>query len=438
QGKTEGLFKPYIIKELGGIKVGVIGLTTPYATQKTQNYKFVEPLPAVQDAVSKLKKQGVQVIVLLSHLGENDDMKLLKVVPEINIIISGHSRSKEEPSSKVGNTIILRPTWQGRRLGKLTLSMEGARIADYKTEDIRLSDNIKDDPEILAILPHCFSDLNCKKGGLSGVCQNPGSMQAQCIFNQAAKVPLTIITVKNCIACDSTKVVTYLKRQFPGLAVSYLYYPAQASEKMVKEYAIEGLPAYLLGKEAEREKAFGDLKENLEKKKDIYLLKPTFSGVAYFLDRKKINGKLDLFFSLFDKGTIELLAAIKDFNPQVHFLTSEENGRFAAPGGQLELEEDARCVCVQKYYPQVFWDYLSCRAGNIHSSWWDECLPQLDSQKIKDCARSQEGKTLLQENAALNKELKVMLGPTYLIDNKEIFSSQGLPTKEEFKKIFRR
>jgi protein-disulfide isomerase len=62
----------------------------------------------------------------------------------------------------------------------------------------------------------------------------------------------------------------------------------------------------------------------------------------------------------------------------------------------------------------------------------------MDTQKIKACARGQEGSSLLRENIRLNKELEVMFGPTYLLDNQEIFSSKGAPKKEELEKIIKR
>ena len=116
----------------------------------------------------------------------------------------------------------------------------------------------------------------------------------------------------------------------------------------------------------------------------------------------------------------------------------EQADRFEAASGNLEVEEDLREVCVQKYYPEIFWDYMSCRTKNINSSWWDDCLGKFDTDKIRSCARGTEGALLLRENISLNKELQIMFGPTYLLDNQEIFSIKGTPKKEDLKKIFKK
>jgi hypothetical protein len=93
---------------------------------------------------------------------------------------------------------------------------------------------------------------------------------------------------------------------------------------------------------------------------------------------------------------------------------------------------------VQKYYPKILWDYITCRSQNSTSSWWEDCLGELDAGRIKACARAEEGKTLLKENIAVNREIQALYGPTYLLDNQQVFGTQGVPTKEELKKILKR
>jgi len=386
----------------------------------------------------ELKKKNVDIIILLSHLGENDDLKLIEEIKGIDILITGHFRAKEESSGKIGSTLIVRPSWQGRRLGKLSLTLENNKIKDYKVEELRLSDKIQDDPGEFSILPRCFSDNNCKKEGRVGICQDPGTLKSQCSFSKPAQVSLLIIQPKPCRFCDSEKPIKYLKTLFPGLTISYRDYPSLFTNKLIKDFNLKALPVYILGKEVEKEKAFSNLEKNLEAKGNYYILKPEFAGVSYFLERKDLKGRLDLFVSLYDLNMAALLDVIKEFNPVLHFLAAEKDDGFDAAKGNLEVEEYLRCVCVQKYYPKMFFDYVSCRVGNLNSSWWEDCLDKSATQTIKTCARSEEGKRLLRENIKDNKELKIMFGPAYILDNRYIFGIQGVPRKEELKKILGR
>lgn len=257
-------------------------------------------------------------------------------------------------------------------------------------------------------------------------------------YAKADNVSLLIIQPKGCVTCDTETAVKFLKRELPGLSISYLYYPDKKADSLVRNLGILGLPAYLLGKEVEKAKNFAALKRNLQLKGDFYILRPQFSGFSYFVGRQKLKGKLDLFISLYDKESPKLLEAVKEFNPSIHFLAVEQAGRFDAAKGELEVEDYLRAVCIQKYYPQDFWNYISCRAKNIGTSWWESCLPKIDMDKLRSCALGQEGRILLKQNTSLNKELQIMFGPTYLLDNQEIFASNGAPTKEELRKIIKR
>lgn len=436
-------FKPYIIKEVKGLKVGIIGLSPLAAKQKAEGLNLLEAKPAVKMAVEALKKEGADIIILLSHEGESEDLKLLKEVKGIDVVIIAQNRLKEEPFSLNEGAIMLKPSWQGRRLGKLTLKVKDKKITDYKVEELRVSDKYTDDADILKVLPRCFSDSGCKEKGMQGSCLEPGSMKAACTYTKAAKVALTVITAKDCIACNAKKVVERLSSLFPGLTDSYIYYPSAQAEKMVGELNITSLPAFLLGKEAENEKGFDQLKENLEPKGGLYLIKPAYSGLGFLPVRKKIKGKLDIFISLYDKNTAKLLDAVRPFNPDIHLLAAAQKeadaGKpFAAKHGSMEVEECLRAVCVKKYYPDKFYDYITCRSRNSDTSWWEDCLKDDEASKVRSCSRSNEAPALLSENISLNAELQVMFGPAYLVDNQEIFSTEGIPSKEDFKKLFRR
>lgn len=438
--KGANSIKPYLIKSVSGIKVGIIGLTSPSAASKAGGLQLLPPDEAVKKAVKALKAEGAELIVLLSHQGEQEDMRLIKDVPGIDVLVVGHSRAKEEFSNRVGSTVIARPVWQGRHLGKLVLTIKNKKVERFTADSIRLSDQLTDDKDVLSIMPRCFSDNNCKKEGLVGMCNNPGTVQSQCLFTEAAKVNLLVITPKECKVCDTKSMTGHLKKLFPGLSVQTLHYPDAGALKLMKEFDIKGLPVFLLGKECAKEQGFKKIKEHVLEKDEYFLLKSEFAGLSYFQGRKKVKGAFDIFLSVYGKDIAGVLASVKDLKPTVHFLVAQQDSpeKFDAQKGKPEIEESLRAVCVQKYYPERFWDYLSCRVKNIESSWWDDCLEGADTKKIRSCSKGAEGEKLLEDNIALNKELKIMLGPAYLMDNQEIFGLSGIPSKEDFKKILGR
>jgi hypothetical protein len=434
-----GTVKPYVVRNVAGIKVGIIGLTNLAAERRSPDLKLIDPKQAVESSVRELKKQKVKLIILLSNLGEQEDLKIIGGVPGISVLIDGHGRGNTISDSfgKAGDTVILRANWQGRRLGKAVLGIRGDKIKKFKVEELRLSDKIGDEPSILSILPRCFSATECKKEGFIGICRNPGLYNAECSFSKAAKINLTVITTKDCLVCNPEPAISFLKKQFPGLETSYLYYPDKKAAKLFEDSKAIGLPVFLLGKEIFKEENFDKLKTKFIERDNFYLLKPEVAGIGYLVNRQGIKGKFDLFISLFGKNTLEVLNVVREFNPALHFLAVMDGNKIETMNGDAEIEEDLRAVCVQKYYPDRFWDYITCRVKNIGSSWWDDCAVKIDLNKIKSCARGQEGLALLRNNISLAKESKIMFGPTYLIDNQQIFSSKGAPAKKELKRLLK-
>jgi len=429
----------YLIKEVRGVKVGIIGVSSLLAGKKVGGVKFSYPKEAIAGVVNQLKSKGVSLIILLSNLEYNDNMLLTKDIPAIDVMILGQSAEQVAIVFKSGNTLMVKPSWQGRRLVKLVLNLENGKVKSYKAEEIRVSDKVDKDLGVEAFLPQCFSDTDCKKKGFIGACADLGTLNSRCQFSVSPRIDLTLITLKDSkVAADSQRIVNALSTRFPGLNVSYLYYPELKADKLIKDLEIKTLPAYVFSKSVENEKGFPGYKNSLTKSGDFYLLKPELGGVTFFLNRKPVKGQLDLFISLYEKFTPELLNNIRDFQPRVHFLVNIEDGKFNAAKGNLEVEDSLRAVCVQKIYPDKFWDYISCRSNYIGSSWWDNCLTGVDSGKIKACATLGEGQQLLQDNIAMNKEVQVMFGPTYLLNNQEIFSTQGVPGKEDYKKVFKK
>ena len=427
--------KPWIIKEAAGVKFGITSVGPLFVSQKADGIRVTEPRKALEEAVAQLKSKGAQVIILLGYLGESEDTKLIREVPGVDILIIGRNVANQDNMLKVNQTLILKPSWQGRRLDKLSLSIDNGTIKQYKLDQLRLSDQIQPDPAVLTFLPQCFTNGNCKKESAVGICQNPGLDNASCAYTEAPRVNLTVITDKSCVVCQTEPFLKYLKIQFPGLAASYLYYPDTEAKSLIKKFGIESLPAYILDRQVEKEPAFEGIKKSLIPKEGLYLIKPEFTGMAYLINRPRIKGRLDLFISLYNKDVPALLGAVKEYNPVIHFLATEKTGGFQAEHGEFETEEFVRSVCVQKYYPQAFWPYVTCRAADMNTSWWEDCLGALAPDRIRTCARSDEGAALLRDNIALNKSLSVMFGPTFLVDNRLIFGTNGIPSKEEMKKI---
>lgn len=130
------LLKPYVIKEIDGIKVGIIGLTVdPKGLIDSKNCKGIiynDPIKIANELAAKLKKSGIDLVVVLSHLGLETtpgDKELAAASKDIDIIIGGHSHTLLPEAIKIknlsGKDILIGQTGKsGLNIGLIKIKLE--------------------------------------------------------------------------------------------------------------------------------------------------------------------------------------------------------------------------------------------------------------------------------------------------------------------------
>lgn len=125
------LVKPYIIKELAGVKVGILGITNPNIPRwdgpKVEDLKFATPLETAEKYIPEIKEKGADLIVLVTHIGYESEYggdgadEIIAKFPEIAAVLTGHSHSTEK--HKVGNTVIGAARDAGRQVVKFDIEL---------------------------------------------------------------------------------------------------------------------------------------------------------------------------------------------------------------------------------------------------------------------------------------------------------------------------
>ena len=91
------MFKPYTIVERGGEEVAIIGLTIASKTKKSsqpdRSTEFLDELETAQKYIAEVQRQGVEKIVLLTHIQYERDKELVKQLPGVDVIIGGDSHT---------------------------------------------------------------------------------------------------------------------------------------------------------------------------------------------------------------------------------------------------------------------------------------------------------------------------------------------------------
>jgi 5'-nucleotidase len=122
-GKT--LFHTSLIKEINGLRIGLFSLLSPDifsnpSDPRKKGLSFRSPIETAKAMVEELKPK-TDVIILLSHLGYANDIKVAQTVPGIHLILGAHTGINLPYPPVIKNTIILQTASRGMFGGRLNL-----------------------------------------------------------------------------------------------------------------------------------------------------------------------------------------------------------------------------------------------------------------------------------------------------------------------------
>lgn len=154
--------KPYQVFDCGGISVGVIGITALGSMGIPESHparltdiKFMDPLETIRKY--QFLREKCDVILLLSHLGFETDVKFSAELPWVDIIIGGHSHTQLD-GGEMHNGILI--TQNGKSIPYAThstLVLQGGKIVEKKAERIAVK-GMPGESKIVAELVRYFSE----------------------------------------------------------------------------------------------------------------------------------------------------------------------------------------------------------------------------------------------------------------------------------------
>ena len=154
----EPVFAPYKIFDKGGIKVAVLGEAfayTPVANPRWMipKWSFGIREDDVRANVAKARKEGAQLVVLLSHNGFDTDRKMAGRVEGIDVILTAHTHDAVPEPIKVGKTLLIASGSHGKFVSRLDLDVKGMEVAGFRYKLIPLfADAITPDPEMAQMI----------------------------------------------------------------------------------------------------------------------------------------------------------------------------------------------------------------------------------------------------------------------------------------------
>lgn len=135
--------KPYVLLTRRGVGIAVIGVTTTetgYTTNPAtvSDLVFRDPAEVLPSLIQKVRSEGAQLVIVLSHLGLDADEQLAGQVSGIDVIVGGHSHTAVITPVKINDTIIVQAKCYGDYLGVLELQIDETtqKIANYSKANV--------------------------------------------------------------------------------------------------------------------------------------------------------------------------------------------------------------------------------------------------------------------------------------------------------------
>ena len=156
-------YKPYRVVEKRGIRFGLVGIasnivdkTMPDSFSKDHYFTLgKEELPGY---INKLKQdESADIVIVFSHLGYPQELKLAKETDGIDILLSGHTHNRIYKPVIVNETVLIQSGCHGSFLGRLDIQIENGSITNWDHKLVSMDRSIGQDPVVKDMIDEILS-----------------------------------------------------------------------------------------------------------------------------------------------------------------------------------------------------------------------------------------------------------------------------------------
>ena len=166
------VFAPYILREMNGVSVAIIGQAFPYTPIANPRYLVPDWTFGIQEenlqiVVNEVISKGAQVVVLLSHNGMDVDLKLASRVTGIDAILGGHTHDGVPGAIPIRNskgvTLVTNAGSNSKFLGVLDFEVKQGKIVDFRYKLMPIfADLIPADPQMNQVIDRVRAPFEAK------------------------------------------------------------------------------------------------------------------------------------------------------------------------------------------------------------------------------------------------------------------------------------
>jgi 5'-nucleotidase len=152
-GQPFGGVQPFVIREFGGVKIGIFGLVLPETNLTSRpgpDVEFRNPCDVAKKMVSEIHDRGAKVVVALTHLSMREDKEVARCA-DVDLIIGGHEHTLLE--STAGGAPIFKMTADARELGRfdLNINKDTGKLDSIDWKVIPITKDTPEAPEFTAV-----------------------------------------------------------------------------------------------------------------------------------------------------------------------------------------------------------------------------------------------------------------------------------------------
>ncbi|GAA0849788.1 thiosulfohydrolase SoxB [Cupriavidus pauculus] len=185
------VFDPYLIREMNGVPVAIIGQAFPYTPIANPRYLVPDWTFGIQEenlqqTIDEARAKGAKVVVLLSHNGMDVDLKLASRVRGLDAILGGHTHDGVPAPVPVRNaggiTLVTNAGSNGKFLGVLDFDVRHGKVSDFRYKLLPVFANfLPADPAMDALIRKVRAPYEAKLGEVLAV--NRGLLYRRGNFN---------------------------------------------------------------------------------------------------------------------------------------------------------------------------------------------------------------------------------------------------------------
>jgi hypothetical protein len=153
------LFEPFVIKDVGGVKVAFLGIVDEKArlqsaTNELDDFAILNPHDALNEFVPKVRKKRAELVVVFTHVGNRKSQQLVDEVEGVDIALNGgdplvNQKPAELGNEEVGKRLVCSAGDRGKYIGALKVVMdENGKMLRWSHELHALDKNVKEDEDM--------------------------------------------------------------------------------------------------------------------------------------------------------------------------------------------------------------------------------------------------------------------------------------------------